>query len=283
MLDGLRTTLKRYLWDRRNYKFLIRNYSELTDLTRAADVMETLRFSRILTPALVQVPGGKKIVLVAPHPDDEVMGPGGSLILALARGCKVTVVYLTDVAETAREARESASVLGYETVFLDFPLHAIPLSERSLKAFAEAIESAKPDYLWIPFLLDDHDDHRRASHLLRDAVVAGFIESRPEVWAYQVYTSLVPNALVDITAVAAQKRKAITRFESQASIRDWPHYILGLNAFNTRFLKTDAPQPYAETFFSLPLMDLWIFAASTSGGTARTAITFHPTPAPYPR
>ena len=74
------------------------------------------------------------------------------------------------------------------------------------------------------------------------------------IWAYQVYTTLIPNVVVDITDVADDKASTIRLWASQIEKRDWAHYMLGLNAFNCRLLGGPAPR-YAETFFVLPIGD----------------------------
>lgn len=252
--------LKSYLLTRRSYKFFIRDWVALSDLQRAADAMGTLRFSRNLAPILMQRPRGNRIVVLAPHPDDEVMGPGGTLIRAARSGADIATVYLTDGPREKREAlrneaRKAAAFIGYKTQFLGFPLNAIPISRESLAALAAAISRHRPDTLFLPFLVDDHDDHRRASHMLLEARKQGLISDDLEIWAYQGYTSLPSNVVVDITDVHEDKRLAIEAYESQKEIRNWPHYVLGLNAFNSRFLKKGSIASYAESFFVLPISD----------------------------
>ena len=88
----------------------------------------------------------------------------------------------------------------------------------------------------------------RAAH---DGRLSGDIE----VWAYQVYTPLPGNVAVDITDVADRKADAIRGFASQMVIRDWAHWALGLNAFNSRFVSTGGQKRYIETFFVLPLAE----------------------------
>ena len=103
----------------------------------------------------------------------------------------------------------------------------------------------------LPFLLDDHIDHRRASALL--LAVAEQIHPRTEIWAYQVYSQLPGNVVVDITEMANAKAEIVEMFKSQTNKRDWAHYILGMNAFTSRLLNTSIHKPYAEAFFVLPL------------------------------
>ena len=72
-----------------------------------------------------------------------------------------------------------------------------------------------------------------------------------EVWAFQVYSTVLPNIVVDITDVIDEKIRLINYWESIKKSRDWGHYAKGLNAFNSRFLKTNQPR-YAESFFVVP-------------------------------
>ncbi|MBM3560352.1 MAG: hypothetical protein FJX53_10855 [Alphaproteobacteria bacterium] len=257
-LRGLRARLRNWLLGRKAYKFFIRDWQALGDLQRAADAMATLRFSRSLVPVNLPGPSGRRLAVVAPHPDDEIMGPGGTLIRALDAGAAVRTIYLSRGRDGAAgdvlqaEAASVAARLGYEAVFLGHPLRGIALDAAAVDAFAAAVVAGRPDALFIPFLLDDHDDHRRASEMLLAACARGRLDPALEVWAYQVYTTLPGNVIVDITDVAARKADAIRGFASQAHIRDWAHWALGLNAFNCRFLAGPGAR-YAEAFFVLPL------------------------------
>ena len=267
-MSRLSQLIKRYLHDRKNYQFFIKNYIALGELQRAADTMNTLRHAQILQCTERTAPSGARITILAPHPDDEILGAGGTLALARAAGCQVHTIYLTPgsskLADTNPliESQGNAAEFGYTTRFLDLPTDAIPVDDAAAKALADAIAEHRPDFLWLPFLLDDEDDHRRASELLMHAVQRGFLTARPRIWAYQVYTSLPANVIVDITEVAAAKERAINRYTSQRRVRDWAHYALGLNAYNTRFLPGNAPRRYAETFFDLPLADYVDLCAS---------------------
>ena len=254
--------LRDYFRSRARYKFFIRNWTVPGDIEATAAVMSSLRPSRALTPYLSDGPESKRITVIAPHPDDEVMGPGGTLIRSLDRGADISVIYLTDGevspnanARRREEAQAVADSLGFETVFLGLPVNAIPTSGIALDRFAETVAAHSSDVLFIPFLLDDNDDHRRASELLMAAGLTGKLDSDCEVWAYQVYSAFCGNVLVPLGDAAERKIEAIRMFRSQAEVRDWAHFALGLNAFNTRFTPRECKDPYVEAFFVLPLDD----------------------------
>jgi LmbE family N-acetylglucosaminyl deacetylase len=108
------------------------------------------------------------------------------------------------------------------------------------------VQEWNPDAIFLPFIADDHEDHRRTSELFYRT----FMDNPPqgEVWAYQVYSTVLPNVIVDITDVMDEKLRLVRMHQSQMQHRDWAHYLRGLNALNSRFLKTNEPR-YAEMFF----------------------------------
>jgi N-acetylglucosamine malate deacetylase 1 len=193
--------------------------------------------------------------VIAPHPDDEVIGMGGVMAQMVRNGCDVGVISLTfgGDKESEDEARNAANVLGYTfTHFFEFKPKHIPVDLNTLKNFAQIINDKKPDIIFLPFILDDHDDHRRANELLLAAHENGLLNKvaeKTEIWAYQVYTALPLNCVVNITDVIDRKSEAISCYVSRFKQRDWAHYAKGLSAFNVRFLEGSKNQDYAEVFF----------------------------------
>jgi LmbE family N-acetylglucosaminyl deacetylase len=250
--------LERLIQSRQAYKFIIKDWVALTDLNLCAQVVSTMRFSRNLIPLQMLGPKGNRLIVIAPHPDDEMLGPGGTLISAILSGKYVKVIYLTngkDGDAAAQEASAVANRIGYDTEFLDYSLEDIPVHEEALVRLSESITASKGDTLFLPFMFDDHDDHRRASEVVYRAFEAGLLAPSMEIWGYQVYTALLPNVVVDVTEVMPKKLNAVRMWKSQFVRRDWAHYISGLNAFNSRFLATAGKPSFVEAFFVLPLKD----------------------------
>jgi len=261
MSAGLGNIVRGLLGHRSARRFFIRNWVVPGDAERAAQVFATMRASRVLAAQVSEGPKAGRIVVIAPHPDDEVIGPGGMLLRARARGASVTVVYVTDgmngpeAAIRRAEAQVVAKALGFEAVFLGERAAAIEFSDRAVEGLARAVREAAPDVLVAPFLLDDNDDHRRVSQLLHAAVKRGLIPAALELWAYQVYAPLAGNVVVDITEVAARKADAIRLYASEMAKRDWAHFALGVGAVSSRSLPGAPQARYAETFFVAPLRD----------------------------
>lgn len=240
---------------RQAYKFFLRDWLSLTDLPSAASVLSTMRFTRTLEPLEMTSPRGRRIAVIAPHPDDEMLGAGGALIHAIRGGASVRCIYLTSSnppAEVEAETADVARRIGYRIQFLRFPVHAIALSDESIVSLGAAVSAEPVDCLFVPILLDDHEDHRRANQLLWHAWKRGLIGEAMEVWAYQVYSPVIPNVVVDIGDVVEEKAAAVRMWTSQMRRRQLDHYILGLNAFNTRLLPNAR---YVEAFFVVPFRD----------------------------
>jgi len=260
-LNKIKNFARRYLMTRASYKFFLKDLMPLTDLEKGAAVLETMRFGRKLEPVLMDRPLGRRLLFISPHPDDEVLGPGGTLIRSLAQGCEVCVVYLALGREgrsqtTLRdEALSVAQEFGFEARFLNFSNGQIPVDGAGLKEFSSLVGAFRPDTVFTPFFLDDHDDHRRASEIILRAHEAGLLDCNFEVWGYQVYTALPGNVIVDISDVREEKEKAIRMYRSEAKVRDWAHWALGLNAFNSRYLGRVSEPRYVEAFFVLPGAD----------------------------
>lgn len=185
-----------------------------------------------------------KLVL-APHPDDEVLGLGGSISRWAREGHAVHVVVATRGYPPAYSALEE-EVCRAETLaaharmgvastrFLDLPAAALDtLKHRDLNAFLlESLRALAPDELYLPFVGDVHRDHQL---VFQSALVA----ARPDpsgfphrLYAYETLSetnwnapylspAFTPNHYVDITGTLTDKLEAFALFRSQ--VRPAPH------------------------------------------------------------
>ena len=116
-----------------------------------------------------------KILIIAPHPDDEVLGCGGTIAKYAARGDKVNVCYVTRayppdwsdeyLQKKEEEIRQSNAILGISKRFdLNYPtvmLDTIPQKEIN-SSMAKIIAEVRPDCTFIPHQGDLNKDHRIA-------------------------------------------------------------------------------------------------------------------------
>ena len=256
--------LENLAWSRRAYRFHMREWTRLTDLDGAAQLLNTVRFSRTLVPVEMEAPSNRRITVIAPHPDDEAIGPGGTLLMATARGCTITVIYVTDgtAAEHDIRIQESAAVckaLGWRVVRLGGVAGMLDINADMAKKFTAVLAETQPDIVMLPFVLDDNDDHRRTNELWltggRNSAVTA------EVWAYQVYSVVLPNVVVDITEVQDGKAALIRDYKSQMRRRDWANFALGRDAWTSRWLPGRNAAAWAEAFHVVPAADYLDYAA----------------------
>lgn len=243
---------------RLSYRFHLRYWFH-PDVDVAAAVLSTMRASRALRPELVDFPPGKKITVIAPHPDDEIIGPGGSLLKAKSIGARIDIVYLTNGEidkekgiKRIEEAEIVNALLGFDFQYLGLDVGDLKPDEHKNELLENAIRKADPDIIFVPFILDDNDDHRLSAVLLAETLKNGAFTKDIEIWSYQVYSSLPGNVIVPIDKFVDKKVDAINLYASQSAVRDWAHYSLGLNAYNTRLTPRAYVEKYVEVFFVIP-------------------------------
>jgi len=242
------------------YKFILKDWVSLTDLQACQKVLETKRFSRNLVPVQIEKPDAKKLLVIAPHQDDDIFGAGGTLIKAVESGSEVHVVYVADH-ENAQQAdlvynetKEVCNTVGTTPHFLKAKMGKIPLTSQHLNdSLLSIIKELQPEIIFTSFLLDDHDDHRRVNELLLHVLKQNKLLNC-DIWAYQVYSSIIPNVVVDITEQSQRKRDVMEIWKHVSGQRDWPHYILGMNAVNSRWISSKTPK-FVEAFFVVPIQE----------------------------
>jgi LmbE family N-acetylglucosaminyl deacetylase len=206
-----------------------------------------------------------RVLLLAAHPDDEVLGAGGAASLLAARGASVRTVVFSrgegwgDPVARMEESRAAARVLGLpEPGFLAFPDRGLAGRAADLRAAIERLVlEAEPDLVLCPAPSELHPDHRalaRALVLLVQSLRVGDVALqalwRASVAFYEVSHPLAADRLVDITSVVPKKEEAVRCFASQLGRNDFARRVLGLNAYRSYTLPPEAT--HAEAFRVLP-------------------------------
>src|SRR5262249_40000132 len=175
---------------------------------------------------------GERLLVLAPHPDDEVIGCGGLVALHLRDGRRVRVVVATDggeagePAERQRESKAALASLGSAQIeFLNFPDRHLAESGSFAAALRDILVDFRPDLIAAPSAIEIHPDHLALTRALceviaRDAALFADL-AVARVAFYEVSHPLRPNALVDITGVADAKYAAIAMHATQLAFRDY--------------------------------------------------------------
>lgn len=210
-------------------------------------------------PEVVARPPGNNVLVLSPHLDDEVFGCGGTLYKHTTSGNKVAVVYFTDgregdpsekdktLVERVRkeEARRATRLLGIDDLtFLDEPESRLCPTPKLVSRLAEILSRIKPDLIYLPSFLENHVDHFELNRLLLFA--ASEVRLRCNVCAFELWTPIIPNLIVDITEVMAKKKEAAEQYQSQIKQVDYVGVMLGIGRY--RSVSVMQGRGYAEAF-----------------------------------
>lgn len=204
---------------------------------------------------------GKRVLVFAPHPDDETLACGGSLCLHATAGDDIQVVILTNgvagdsegkaerdayIALRAEETIKACKILGItKVVFLHFEDRALSGAHHALSHIISIIDQFQPELIYAPSAVDFHPDHRAAHFLICSAVKSCHHDF--DIAFFEVNQLLNPNCIVDITEVSDRKYAAVDVYHSQLKEKNYKEICKGLNRF--RSLTLPEPAVYAEAFF----------------------------------
>lgn len=204
-----------------------------------------------------------RVLVLAPHPDDEVFGCGGAIASHLRQGANVQVVVLTDggkhgsIDVRVQECLAAAAILGYGTPdFWNESDRFLVCSEQLTSRLVNLLVSEQIDLLYAPSPWEVHPDHRQAAWLALEGVQRSGNQCR--IAFYEVGAPLRPNVLLDISQHLDLKQRAMACFKSQMVHQPYDEQIVALNRFRTYTLPASVKS--AEAFLLLAHHDLSSFS-----------------------
>ena len=186
-----------------------------------------------------------RVLVFAPHPDDETIGCGGAIMRHIARGDTVQVTIVTDGAKGVRtcpveeyiqvrkqEARNACAALGVQTCeFLDFADQGLEISAGTFAVIRNHLRAYQPDAVYCPSLNEIHTDHIKTAALV---LAAARSMHRPiQTLEYEVGNPVDANLLIDISDLIEQKIAALRCYPSQLNAQDLVDKTAGLNRYRT--------------------------------------------------
>ena len=211
----------------------------------------------------------KKIVVIAPHPDDEVIGLGATISRFAAMNIEVSILTVSghlpplydqkSFSITKIEAEKAFKIMNISNwEFLEIPatyVHQVPVAELNGK-INNFLKKHNPDWVFIPFP-DRHIDHRTIFE-------ASVVSCRPinknfprVVLAYETLSethwnvpgiepAFIPDLFIDTTKYMKQKEEALNCYNSQ--ICKNPHRSVEACKALAKFRGSQNGCDYAEAF-----------------------------------
>lgn len=194
-----------------------------------------------------------KILVISPHPDDETLGAGGTIIRAKKKGHEVYWLNITGICQEAKY-QESAILKRNEEIeqiisfykFNDVLNLKLPTTKLDkipdnigIQQISEYILKIRPQILLIPDYNDAHSDHRivfQWVHACTKTFRYPFIKS---VLTMEILSEtnfglpqnpFVPNVLIDISEFLEDKIEAFSIYESEIGIHPFPRSIESIKA-----------------------------------------------------
>lgn len=181
------------------------------------------------------------VLVIAPHPDDEVLGCGGTIAKLVSAGDIVYVAIVTkgtfplfspeSVGEVRRECVEADSYIGVtETIFLDFPaarMEEVPRYTLN-NAIVNVIQDKRPDVVYLPHRGDMQLDHKLTVDAAMVALRPRYEHVVKKIYAYETLSEtgwdvpgtvneFIPNAYNDISEYLDKKVDAMRIFTTQVA------------------------------------------------------------------
>ncbi|MFA5339650.1 MAG: PIG-L deacetylase family protein [Candidatus Omnitrophota bacterium] len=219
------------------------------------------------------------ILVVSPHPDDETLGCGGTLLKHLAGKDKVFWLILTNVSEAGgypknrvvsrqREISAVAKKYGFSKVIkLDFPTTGLDTMARSklVKAVHGAILALSPAWVYAPYRYDAHSDHQVAFEAVQSAVKSFRAPSVKKILMYEVLSEtefqlplkgkgFLPNSFSDISGQLKKKIGIMRIYKGEMKRHPFPRSEKNIEAL-ALFRGASAGVKYAEAF--MILKEIW--------------------------
>lgn len=181
----------------------------------------------------------ERILVIAPHPDDEILGCGGTMIKHIEAGNEVYVCIVTKgqmplfrpdiVEQTRNEAHACHAKIGIKkTYFLDFPAVMIEKENRYEvnEKIHDVIMEIKPDEVYIPHWGDMQKDHQIVAEACMVALRPKYEPKIRKIYSYEtlsetgwnapnIQNEFIPNVYVNIDNVLNKKLEALSFFKTQ--------------------------------------------------------------------
>jgi LmbE family N-acetylglucosaminyl deacetylase len=215
-----------------------------------------------------------KVLVVAPHADDEVLGVGGSILRMKSEGCSVALLSVTGIStehgwrpeRVERRENENKKISDFfefdEAHYLGFPparLDSVPLADL-VRRIGDVVNSFGPEMVFLPWEGDVHSDHKIVSQAVTSCTKWFRYPTLKRVLAYETLSetefssgggqAFSPNVFIDISGFLEKKLEAMEIYESEVADFPFPRSRDSIEAL-ARFRGSSSGFMAAEAFLLL--------------------------------
>jgi len=213
-------------------------------------------------PRSLHLPDKGRVMIFAPHSDDETLGCGGTLHLLKQKGHSIKLVIITDgakgdplgysqtnaVNERRNELKSAMRILGIDDIeFMSEPDGEYIDTDSMQGNILRLLGDYQPDWLFVPSILDYHRDHTGIGLTLLDCWQQRGCKER--FFLYEVWQPVPATWLVDISKVFKVKEKALKCFKLPLRYYDYLSMSSGLSSYRGSYLPKKNGR--AEAFLEL--------------------------------
>ena len=198
-----------------------------------------------------------KVMVIAPHPDDETLGVGGTLLRRKAEGASIAWLIVTTISKesgwSSEKVKQRADEIKRISLLYDFDevyalnfqttqLDTIPMSD-IVAAVSGVFKLFKPDEVFVPHPSDVHTDHRVVFNAVSACTKWFRYPSVKRVLAYETLSetdfglgtdqAFRPNVFVDVTEFFGKKIKAMDIYASEVGDFPFPRSHEAIRALAT--------------------------------------------------
>ena len=198
-----------------------------------------------------------RTIVIAPHPDDEVLGVGGTLMRRKAEGEKMAWLIVTGITseagwsdnkikQRADEIKRVSVLFGFDSVFeLNFPttqLDQVSMSDL-VASISNVFKTVEPEEVFVPHPSDIHTDHRIVFDAVASCTKWFRYPSVKRVLAYETLSetdfglgtnqAFRPNVFVNIEPYLAEKLQAMDIYVSELGVFPFPRSHEAIRALAT--------------------------------------------------
>jgi bacillithiol biosynthesis deacetylase BshB1 len=208
------------------------------------------------------------ILVVGPHPDDQELGMGGTILRLARQGHNLLLLDMTDGEPTphgspqqrAKESAAAAQILGVKRQLLGLKNRELEHTLPARHLLANVIRAHQADIIFLPFEEDAHPDHRATTRIVEDArfdakLTKSDLTGEPiyPKWMIYYYCTHLrwvadPSFCIDISEQMQAKENAILAYESQFVTPEKNRAVVQWLKHMNAYLGSRIGTAYAEPF-----------------------------------